>query len=137
MLVDTSSTETPRTAWKLVAELDRMDPPQNAAAAGRPYDPIFRRMVAAAITARAGGRDSAQAVIRWAHSQVGSDPDLNTDLDYDEAYVRLAMGQPDSTLKLLGRYLAARPAMKSYIARDPVFSRLRSDARFTALLRTR
>ncbi len=137
MLVDTTSNEGPRAAWKLVAELDRIDPPSSATAAGRPYDPIFRRMVAAAITARAGGRDSARAVLRWAHSQVGTDADLKTDLDYDEAYVQLALGQPDSTLQLLGRYLAARPAMKPYIARDPVFLKLRNDARFTALLRTR
>jgi len=137
MLVDTASNQSPRTAWKLVGELDRIDPPRSAIAAGRPYDPIFRRMVAAAITARAGGRDSARAVIRWAHSQVGNDADLNTDLNYDEAYVQLALGEPDSTLQLLGRYLDARPAMRPYIARDPLFSRLRSDARFTAMLKSR
>jgi serine/threonine-protein kinase len=136
MLVDTALDQNPRTAWRLVTQLDRMDPPASASAAGRPYDPVFRRMAAAAISARAGDRDSARAVIAWAHRAVGSDSDLNTDLDYDEAYVQLALGNRDATLRLLTRYLAARPAMKPYIRRDPLFSTLRDDARFTALLQT-
>ena len=136
MLVDTALDQSPRAAWKLVAQLDRIDPQGGAIAAGRPYDPIFRRMAAAAISARAGERDSARAVITWARRQVGNDPTLNTDLNYDEAYVRLALGDRDATLQLLAKYLVSRPAMKPYVARDPLFSKLRNDARFTAMLQT-
>jgi hypothetical protein len=93
-------------------------------------------MAAAAIAARAGERDSARAVITWAHRQVGNDPTLNSDLDYDEAYVRLALGDRDATLQLLAKFLVSRPAMKPYVARDPLFSKLRDDARFTAMLQT-
>ncbi len=88
-------------------------------------------MVAALVSARAGDRDSARAVIAWATQQVGRDPDRRVDLDYDEAYVRLALGQPDVAIKLLTDYVTARPALKSYVARDPHFATLRDDPRFT------
>lgn len=136
IMFDTAMGQNQRAAWRLVAQLDRMDPPASAIAAGRPYDPIFRRMAAAAISARAGDRDSARAVIAWARRQVGNDADLNVDLDYDEAYVRLALGDRDSTVRLLGQYLAARPSLKPYLTRDPLFSSLRSDPRFTAMTRS-
>jgi hypothetical protein len=93
-------------------------------------------MVAAAVSARAGDRDTARAVITWARRQAGNDADLNIDLDYDEAYVRLALGDRDTTIKLLGHYLIARPSMKPYISRDPLFNDLRRDPRFSAMLRT-
>lgn len=129
----------PREAWALVAKLDSMDPPGQAATDHDAYNPVFRRMMAALISARAGDRDSARAVIAWATHEVGNDSSARLDLDYDEASVRLALGQPDVALRLLSEYAAARPALRAYIARDPHFAALRNDprfaARFTALVR--
>jgi serine/threonine protein kinase/tetratricopeptide (TPR) repeat protein len=139
MSVDTA-TANPKEAWALVAKLDAMDPPVQAAATRDRYNPIFWRMVAALISARAGQRDSARAVIAWATREVGNDPDRRLDLDYDEAYVRLALGQPDVALRLLTEYATARPTLKSYIARDPHFAALRNNpqfaTQFTAMLQT-
>ncbi|MEO6778419.1 MAG: protein kinase, partial [Gemmatimonadaceae bacterium] len=129
----------PREAWALVAKLDSMDAPARAATGRDAYNAVFWRMVAALISARAGDRDSARAVIAWATRKVGNDSSARLDLDYDEASVRLALGQPDVALRLLSEYASARPALRSYIARDPHFASLRNDprfaARFTALLR--
>lgn len=129
----------PQEAWALVAKLDSMDAPAQAATGRDAYNPVFWRMTAALISARAGERDSARAVIAWATRKIGNDSSARLDLDYDEASVRLALGQPDVALQLLSEYAAARPTLRSYIARDPHFAALRNDprlaARFTALLR--
>ena len=129
----------PREAWALVAKLDSMDAPTQAATGRDAYNPVFWRMMAALISARAGERDSARAVIAWATRKIGNDPSERLDLDYDEASVRLALGQPEVALQLLSEYAAARPALRSYIARDPHFAALKNDPRFaprfTALLR--
>ena len=62
------------------------------------------------------------------------DRNAAVDLDYDEAYVRLALGDRDRALALLHDYLAARPTFRTYIARDPLFARLHADPRFSAAL---
>ncbi|MEO7218627.1 MAG: hypothetical protein ABI026_10585, partial [Gemmatimonadaceae bacterium] len=133
-----SARATPREAWALVAKLDSMDPSGPATTDHDAYNPVFRRMTAALISARAGDRDSARAVIAWATRKIGNDSSARLDLNYDEASVRLALGQPDVALRLLSEYVVARPALRAYIARDPHFAALRNDprfaARFTALL---
>ena len=139
MSVDTTAAN-PREAWALVAKLDAMDPPAQAAATRDPYNPIYWRMVAALVSARAGQRDTARAVIAWATRKVGNDPALRLDLNYDEACVRLALGQPDVALRLLTEYTKARPTLKLYIGRDPHFAALRNNPafapKFTAMLQT-
>jgi tetratricopeptide (TPR) repeat protein len=131
----------PRAAWALVAKLDSMNPPLQAAGTQYSYSPIFRRMTAAVVSARAGQTDSARAVIAWAKRQVGTDSSARIDLDYDEANVRIALGEPEIAYTLLAEYAAARPTLKSYIARDPRFTALRNNprfaAQFTTMLQTR
>ncbi|MDQ2890846.1 MAG: serine/threonine-protein kinase [Gemmatimonadota bacterium] len=126
----------PKAAWALVAQLDSMDPPVQAAASQYSYSPIFWRMEAAVISARAGQSDSARAVIAWAEHQIGNDSSARIDLDYDEANVRLALGEPVIALRLLTEYAAARPTLKPYIGRDPRFATLRTDPRFAAQFTT-
>jgi DNA-binding SARP family transcriptional activator/TolB-like protein len=107
-------------AWRLVAELDRLDPPARARAGGRGYSPVYRRMVAAAVSARAGDADRARAVAARARSEVGSDPELGFSLDYDEAWVRLMLGDTAAARGLVGRMTRSRPAMRAYLLRDPL-----------------
>ena len=139
MSVDTAAAN-PRDAWALVARLEAIDPPARAVAIRDPYTPIYWRMAAALVSARAGQRDTARAVIAWATRKIGNDSALRLDLDYDEATVRLALGQPDVALRLLSEYTKARPTLKSYIGRDPHFAALRNNPRFaptfTAMLQT-
>jgi len=114
----------PRLAWALVAELDHLDPPARARAEGRGYSPVYRRAVTASILARAGANDSARAVLARARGAVGSDVELRLSLDYDEAYVRLLLGEREAARRLLEGVLARRPALRPFAVRDPLFGNL-------------
>ncbi|HEY0018317.1 MAG TPA: BTAD domain-containing putative transcriptional regulator [Longimicrobium sp.] len=107
-------------AWRLVAELDRMDPPARARAQNRVYGPIYRRMVAAAVSARAGDADSARAVVARARREVGAHPALAHSLNYEEAWVRLMLRDTAGARMLVDRMLAYRPSMREYLLRDPL-----------------
>ncbi len=47
-------------------------------------------------------------------------------LAYDEAYVLLMLGERDAARGRLEAYLAARPAVRPFLARDPLFRALNS-----------
>jgi eukaryotic-like serine/threonine-protein kinase len=122
---DARSVSDPDSAWALVRRLDELDPPELARAEGRPYHPIYRRVVAATISARAGRRDVARAEIARARRAVAADSTLSLDLNYDEAYLRLVLGERERAVALLRRYLARRPLARDYLARDPLLRDLR------------
>ncbi|HYW08269.1 MAG TPA: BTAD domain-containing putative transcriptional regulator [Longimicrobium sp.] len=108
-------------AWKLVAELDRLDPPARAREAGRPYSPLFRRVAVAAVLARAGDGDSARAVLARARAAAAADSELRIPFLFDAAYVHLLLGDRAGARRLLEEYLVARPALRPYVARDILF----------------
>ncbi|HEX5725181.1 MAG TPA: hypothetical protein VFX98_06925, partial [Longimicrobiaceae bacterium] len=87
-----------------------------------PYSPVFRRMMVAAVLARAGLADSARAVSAGAHRLAAGDAELETSLLWDEAYLRLLLGERGRAAALLERFVAARPSLRGYVAREPVFS---------------
>jgi serine/threonine-protein kinase len=108
-------------AWTLVGELERLYPADRAKVDGNPYNPIYWRMVAAAISARAGRNDVARAEIARARRAVKGDSALGFDLAYDEAYLRLLLGEPDHAEVLLRELIRARPGTRALLARDPLF----------------
>jgi TolB-like protein len=113
-------------AWRLAAVVDRVD-----------TDPEMlgdRHLLVAAVLARSGLADSARAVIRRTRAAVAS-PAAQQTLDYDEAYVRLLLGERAVALQLLGTYLRARPENRAYVAESPWFRALHDDPRFQALVR--
>jgi DNA-binding SARP family transcriptional activator/TolB-like protein len=118
---DPSAAPDPRLAWTLVAELDRLYPAARARDDGYPYEPLYRRMLAAAVLARAGQADSARAVVARLRAQAAADPELRLPLLYDEAYVALFLGDRAGARRLLERYLAERPAFRASVARDAAF----------------
>lgn len=121
---DPSSPARPDSAWRLLAALDRVDPAPRATAAGRAYSPVFRRMMAAAVLARAGLADSARAVAARARSEVQSDPVRRASFYWDEAYLRLLLGERARSAALLDTFVAARPELREYVARERVFREL-------------
>jgi hypothetical protein len=119
----------PDSAWKLVRTLEELDPPERARAEGRDYHLIYRRVVAATISARAGRPAVARAEIARARRETASDSTLSMDLNYDEAYLRLVLGQRDRARQLLSEYVKARPLAREYLARDPLLQGLRLPSR--------
>jgi serine/threonine-protein kinase len=132
---DESRPANPDVAWRLLAEANKIDPPAHAAAAGREYQPIYRAMMAAIVAARAGKTDTARSVARQARAGVANRPGLRTDLEYDEAYLDLILGERGETIRLLSDYLAARPSLRGLVARHPRWWRLRADSAFIRLVR--
>jgi TolB-like protein len=114
----------PARAWSLVAQLERLDPPERARAAGRAYSPVYRRVVAASISARAGDTERARAVLARARREVEGNEELRLALAFDEAYVRLLLGERAEARRLLDELVAARPALRGYVERDPLFRAL-------------
>jgi DNA-binding SARP family transcriptional activator/TolB-like protein len=127
----------PAGAWRLVAELDRVYPPLKARLDGQPYQALYRRIMASAVLARAGQNDSARAVLARARREAERDAEFRVFIDYDAAYVHLLLGERDEAVEALRRYLAARPWLRRYAARDLLFRELGSDPRFVALVRVR
>ena len=134
MAVEGRRAPDPGAAWRLVEELDQMDPPSRPRAAGRAYNPLYRRMVAARVLARAGRGDSARAVVRRVREEAGSDPALVVPLLYDRAYVHLLLGERDSAVLVLEEYLHRKPRMRGYLAADVQMRGLRDHPRFRTLV---
>ena len=118
----------PDSAWALVRTLERLDPVEKASAAGRAYHSIYRRIVAATLSARAGHPDTARAELARALRATAGDSSLRLDLAYDEAYLRLALGEPERAKELLRALIAARPLLGPMLTRDPLFAGLRTGA---------
>ena len=121
---DVSRKPDPDSAWKLVKVLNRLDPPDRAKSEGRAYHTIYRRIVAATISARAGRRDVARAEIARARRATKGDTTLDMDLNYDEAYLRSVLGERQRAAALLRAYIKARPLSRDYLARDPLLQNL-------------
>ena len=118
---DPSAPPLPDSAWHLLAQGDRLDPPAAALAAGRPYPAVFRQMMVAAVLARAGLGDSARAVGARARRRAQGDAELRTDFLWDDAYLSLLLGERARSAALLDRFVAARPALREYVLREPAF----------------
>ena len=114
----------PDSAWTLVRELDRLDPAAKAKAEGRAYHTIYRRVVAATISARAGQHALARAELARARSSAKPDSILRVDLLYDEAYLWLVLGDTGRARTTLREYTDKRPMTREYLARDSLFNGL-------------
>ncbi|HSE45097.1 MAG TPA: serine/threonine-protein kinase [Gemmatimonadales bacterium] len=121
---DAAAPPNPDSAWALVNELERLDPAAKAKASGRVYHTIYRRIVAATISARAGNRTLARAELARARQATADDSFLQLDLAYDEAYLRLVLGERREAVALLNHLMEARPVLRPLLARDPLFAAL-------------
>jgi eukaryotic-like serine/threonine-protein kinase len=122
---DVTAKPDPAYAWALVDTLDAMDPPAQTAAEGRPYHTIYRRVVAATVSARAGQVGRARAELARALRATASDSTLRLDLAYDEAVLRLALGERERAAALIQDLIAARPLQGPILRRDPLLRSLR------------
>jgi len=79
-------------------------------------------MLVAAVLARAGLRDSAEAIILRARSSAAGDPETLP----LEASARIALGQPDSAIARLARYVREKPLHRAAVACSRRFAGLRA-----------
>jgi len=118
----------PHEAARLVRQLDLLDPAEKAVEAGRPYSPVYRRLVAATVMAYAGWADSARILLTAAMSEVETDKDLRVDLKHDETLLRLALGERKAAMAALRSYLERRPEFYGAVLTDPAFRQFRLDS---------
>jgi tetratricopeptide (TPR) repeat protein len=115
-------------AWGMLRDIERGDP-----VGFRDVTWTFRRMMVAAVLARAGMNDSARAVLARTARDRGDKPAA----ELEEAYVRLLVGDRDAALRLLAKVLAERPNHRALVAGSPWYQELRADPRFKALVEDR
>ncbi len=111
-------------AWRIVGLLDSMDPPALAASAGHSYAPVYRRLVAAAVSARAGDTARAMAELARQRAAAANDPELQLDMIPDEITLLLLAGKKQAALDRLRWAIERRPLLGGLIARDPILGPL-------------
>jgi eukaryotic-like serine/threonine-protein kinase len=115
-------------AWQLLEQYVQITPPPQ-----REFQRRYGQMIVAMALARAGLKDSADAVARRARA--GAETDPTRDLALLETYVRILLGDPAQAIRLLSTYIATNPQFRASLARDQSwwFQSLRDDPRFKAL----
>lgn len=116
--------ESPVRAWQFVALLDSMDRAMPRRE-GQAYAPILRRMMAAAVSARAGDTARARTELRSARMRVAGDRRMQLDLSFDEAYLHLLLRDTSTAIRLLRELQHERPLLQRVIASAPLFESIR------------
>ncbi len=111
-------------ARSIVSRLDSMDPPALAASAGHSYSPVYRRLVAAAVSARAGDTARARSELARQRAAATNDPELQLDMIPEEITLLLLTGRKQDALERLRWALGRRPLLGGLIARDPILGPL-------------
>jgi eukaryotic-like serine/threonine-protein kinase len=114
-------------AWSLVETIERRDT-TNVIAMGWGV----RRLMVAAILARAGLSDSARSVMR-ATRALASGPALDG-LELYEAMVLTELGDRDAALRTLDTFVQRFPQARSYVATARWFTALHADPRFARVV---
>ncbi|MEP7383153.1 MAG: protein kinase [Gemmatimonadota bacterium] len=87
----------------------------------------FFRLMAAAVAARAGRRDSALAIVRYVRSQSAGRVD-RPPFREAEAYVRLLVGERATASRLLAEALRESPSSRNRVLRSPWFRTIAADS---------
>jgi eukaryotic-like serine/threonine-protein kinase len=116
-------------AWRQVREVEQRDTSGSMAMTWS-----HRRLMVAAILARSGNADSARAVLGRIRAEVTEHP-ASVPVPLAEAHVRTLLGDRDAAIDIVASVLAATPDLRAHVARSPWFRSLRSDPRFSALVR--
>ncbi|HEX6036542.1 hypothetical protein, partial [Longimicrobium sp.] len=89
--------------------------------------PVYRRLVAAAVSARAGDTARARAELARARGEAAGNPAVSRPMGWDEAYLLLVLGDRAAARARLDAWLAEYPSMRESAARDPLFRELFPD----------
>jgi TolB-like protein/tetratricopeptide (TPR) repeat protein len=91
-----------------------------------------RRLLVAAVAARAGLSDSARAIVARTRAEAPASTAADQ-LDYGEAHVLTLLGESDRAIPLLARFLQSNPAQRGQVRNSPWFAPLRGQPRFEAI----
>src|SRR5690242_20426273 len=128
LLVSPAVRKDPSEAWRLVDEVTRLTPKQDAEYARREGE-----ILAAVAIGRAGLRDSADRVLGRARPNAKIDPE--GELTGLEAMARAKLGENDEAFSLLERFLVNHPDHRDFTKANPWWwEELRKDPRFSKLL---
>lgn len=127
MKYDLESPPDPQRAWRIVQQTDSIDPPELAATAGHRYAPVYRRMVAAAISARAGDETRARQELERQRLAAADDSTLALDMAVDEITLLLQFGEKQQAVERLKWLIERRPFISSLIGRDPILRTIAKD----------
>ncbi len=122
-----ASTEQIDSAWQLLEDVERYEQTGRLGA-----DWQLRRILVAAVVARAGKADSARAIFNTARAGlnlVGQSPAW----DHYEAWIEHLLGNTQGALLLLRRYLRANPLNRQFVRQERWFIELRGDPEFTTI----
>jgi eukaryotic-like serine/threonine-protein kinase len=115
-------------AWRLLGEIEQRD-------TVRMLTPTqgYRRLMVAAVLARAQMLDSARSLLRQMDAERATDSTRRTP-PLVEGYVRLLVGDRAGAITRLGDHLRTAPETRHQLARHPWFRSLHGDPRFEALV---
>jgi tetratricopeptide (TPR) repeat protein len=94
----------------------------------------YRRLMVAAILARAGMPDSARAILKLLQARPTTTARTRSSA-ISEAYVRLLLNDRDGAVARVAELVSASPQVRPFVANHPWLSRLQDDGRFAALIR--
>ncbi|HEX8320462.1 BTAD domain-containing putative transcriptional regulator [Longimicrobium sp.] len=126
---DTGAVEVAR-AERLLADVNAAHPPPVARAAGSDYLPVYRQMLFAAVLARAGAHERARSTLERARAEVAAHVELRASFAYDEAHVRLFLGDRPGAVRALAELVRIQPFMRRFVANDHLFRTLEREPAF-------
>ena len=109
-------------AWSMTRAIDAHPAPELQG------NRAFRRMLVAAIAARAGMRDSALAIVGRTRREIG----VSSAAKHVEALVRMLCGDHEAAVALIRELIREAPILRASIARNPWFRPLHADPGFRA-----
>jgi DNA-binding SARP family transcriptional activator/class 3 adenylate cyclase/TolB-like protein len=125
----------PGAAAEALARVEAVDPAAAARADGRPYLPVYRRMLFASVLARAGMADTARAVAAQARAGLTNAPEIRASLAYDQAYLSLCLGDRPGAVRALRELFRLQPQTRRMVASEHQFQLLRGERDFQAAIR--
>ena len=114
-------------AWRLLDTIEAAEVSDQS-----PLDPVDRRLMIAAVIARAGLSDSAENVLTRLHAETPQ-PVLEQ-AAFEEAGVRVLLGEHEEAMRLLRIFLAGNPQMRETMAKNPWFRALTAYPAFDSLV---
>lgn len=127
MKYDLRGAPDPDRAWEIVAEVNALDPPARAQAAGHGYAPMYRALIAAAISARGGDQPRARQVLREIQQSAATDTAMLLDMIPEEITLLLEFGDRATAVARLRWAIERRPLLAGLVGQDPILRVLADD----------